>query len=99
METTAIDRGRGVVPVRVSLSCGWCAQQVFNAAGQMETAAGRLHLVNAPSVLRVAGGRPVCPRCGGPMFVDDWKVIRAERVLPAAGPDGEVEPQEARTAA
>lgn len=98
METKMLDRSASV-PVRVSLSCGWCAQQVPDVAGRMETAAGRLQLVGAPGALRVVGGRPVCPRCGGPMFVDDWKVIRAERVLDAAEPDSDFDSQEARPAA
>ena len=99
METTIRPSSAAVVPVRVSLNCGWCSEQVTDVPGQMDTAAGRLHLVNSTAPFRVSSGRPVCPRCGGPLFVDDWKVIRRMVLPEIAEPDDGPDSGEARTAA
>lgn len=87
------------MPVRVSLSCGWCAQQVPDVAGRMETTVGRLQIVSAPSPLRVSAGRPVCPRCGGPLFVENWKVIRQALPIATDKSDEDADSREERTAA
>jgi competence CoiA-like predicted nuclease len=42
----------------------------------METATGRMSVLPTNSEIRLLSGRPVCPECGGPLFVDDWSRVR-----------------------
>lgn len=99
METQKVDSRVAVVPVRVSLSCGWCAHQVPDVDARMETAAGRIHLMGSQKPLPASGRRPVCPRCGGPMFVDDWKVIRRGLPILTDESDEDADSREALPAA
>ena len=64
------------VPVRITLACGWCSRRLDDLAGEMNTATGRMGVASAPGRFRLNSGRPVCPECGGPLFVDDWSTIR-----------------------
>ncbi len=64
------------VPVRITLACGWCSRRLDDLPGEMNTGNGRMSVASAPGRFRLLSGRPVCPDCGGPLFVDDWSTIR-----------------------
>jgi hypothetical protein len=53
-----------------------------NLEGEMATATGRMRVSPTSARFRLLSGRPVCPDCGGPLFVDDWKTVRTD-----LGPD------------
>ena len=89
------------VLVRAALKCGWCGREVDDVEGRMEAVRGRLHLATASGLFRLSDGWPRCLHCGGPLFVEDWKVIRPERRRPLGPrePDEEAEPAERPAAA
>jgi hypothetical protein len=64
------------VPVRITLACGWCSRRLDDLAGEMNTGSGLMTVASAPGRFRMLNGRPVCPECGGPLFVDDWSTKR-----------------------
>ncbi len=66
------------VPVRITLACGWCSRRLDDLAGEMKTGSGLMTVASAPGRFRMLSGRPVCPECGGPLFVDDWHTIRPQ---------------------
>ena len=69
--------------VRLTLTCAWCAREVEGVEGEREIGSGRVLLAPDTSRFRLAGGRPVCAGCGGPLFIEDW---RAARVVPTLTP-------------
>jgi hypothetical protein len=73
------------VPVRITLACGWCSRRLDDLPGTMETAYGRMSVHPTASALQLRSGRPVCPECNGPLFVDDWTVVRPR--VEYEGPD------------
>jgi hypothetical protein len=75
------------VPVRITLACGWCSRRLDDLAGEMSTGSGRMQVTSAPGRFRLLSGRPVCPECGGPLFVDDWHTIRPRTEPDFNGPD------------
>lgn len=81
------------VPVRATLACGWCGREIYGVEASMEAARGRLQLASTSSLFHLSAGWPSCLHCGGPLFVEDWKVIRPKRPLAS------LEPDEERTAA
>lgn len=65
-------------PVRITLACGWCSRRIDDLTGEMETATGRMRVSPASAPFRLMSGRPICPACGGPLFVDDWTTVRPQ---------------------
>ncbi len=79
------------VPVRITLACGWCSRRLDDLAGEMNTGSGRMSVASAPGRFRLLSGRPVCPDCGGPLFVDDWSMIRPHTESDHDDADGDEE--------
>jgi hypothetical protein len=59
--------------VLVSLACGWCGRTLESVEGERDANTGRVLLQNAQQV-HVSGGRARCDACGGPMFLEDWRL-------------------------
>ena len=81
------ERGPGPAEAWVAdVACFWCGT-VLSACQLSGPTGGRLCL--APAVLRKLawrGGRPRCPNCGGPIYLDDVRRLPAwERILLTAG--------------
>ena len=64
--------------VRVELECAWCAREV-QEVGQMDHASNRLYLSPLSEGLQIAGGRPICKVCRGPMFIGNWRSLHDTR--------------------
>jgi hypothetical protein len=63
------------VAVRITLACGWCSRRLDDLPGEMNPATGMMSITPGIS-LHTLTGRPICPQCGGPLFVDDWTRVR-----------------------
>lgn len=64
------------VPVRATLTCGWCGREIYGVEGRMDATRGRLHLASASALFTLSAGWPRCLHCGGPLFLDSWKPER-----------------------
>jgi hypothetical protein len=73
--TTDIALQSAGVAVRITLACGWCSRRMDDLPGEMNPATGLMSITPGASV-RTLTGRPICPECGGPLFVDDWTRVR-----------------------
>ena len=62
-----------LVGIRATLLCAWCGRDVVDASGHRDVGSGRILLIAAPTVFRLAGGQPRCIVCGGPLLLEDWR--------------------------
>jgi hypothetical protein len=44
----------------------------------MEAGTGKMHLTDESGRFQLVKSRPVCENCGGPLFVEDYRVERGK---------------------
>jgi hypothetical protein len=70
--------------VVVTLTCAWCAREVYDVPGEIDAAGGQLRIGPNPR-FHLARGRALCTECGGSLLMSDWKAaVEQPRARPAA---------------
>lgn len=72
---------RGWNAVMVDLRCSWCGREVGGARGVIHRVTARLLLNTTDDRYNVAGGRPRCQVCEGPLLLEDWRAANARTLL------------------
>ena len=58
----------------VTLTCGWCGEEIDGVQALLDRASGRLLLPRRDEHYELAGRLPRCRSCGGPLFIENWKL-------------------------